>query len=62
VAVTVISERRGKKLNGLVKTETWKSIGQKGQGGRDVGATSRKQQQQNTLLKIVVNVEATLGD
>jgi hypothetical protein len=67
VTVTVKSERRVKKLHGLEKTATWKSIAQKGEGGCDLDARSRQQQQQqqqqqHTLLNNVLNGEATLGD
>jgi hypothetical protein len=46
VAVIVKSERRVKKLHELVRTEIWKSKAQKGEGGCDLDATSRQQQQQ----------------
>jgi len=65
VAVIMKSERRVKKLHGLVRTATWKSIAQKREGGSYLNATSRQQQQQkqqHTLLNNVVSAEATLGD
>jgi len=57
------SERRVKKLHGLVRTATLKSIAQKGEGGCDLDATSwQRQQKQHTSLNSVVNAEATFGD
>ena len=44
VAVLLKSECRGKKLDGLVRTEICKSIVQKGEGRCDLDVTSRKQQ------------------